>query len=165
MEGSRPWVLGMSLCRILQGKGPPLPCLSSTGSMMASACPPEHPWCGLDCVTEESNMKAWKRSATIPTSDCIWDSGLRAVLVSVYMPENEFQHWCLVHVESVSFSFYTGQSRLGGWGPAFSAHREKEDFVSEQNRPLGATALKDGSCELWYVVSAFYLISAMAGVM
>lgn len=63
--------------------------------------------------------------------------------------------WCL--------SFYTGQSRLGAEAQHFCP-QEKEDFVSEKNRPLGATSLKDGSCELWYVVFAFYLISAMAGI-
>lgn len=85
--------------------------------------------------------------------------GFQCMCQSMNSGINLFVPW-----SAASLSFYKGQSRSRGWCPVFSVHREDEDCVFEQNGALGATALKKGSCEPMFVVSASCLASAIAGL-
>lgn len=85
--------------------------------------------------------------------------GFQCMCQSMNSGINLFVPW-----SAAALSFYKGQSRSRGWCPVFSVHREDEDCVFEQNGALGATALKKGSCEPMFVVSASCLASAIAGL-
>lgn len=109
----------------------------------------------LDCAIEENNMKVWKSQQLYPLS----------IIFGIQQASglSWFQFICqrtnssidvLSMWNGVSFSFYTGQSRLG-LRPSIFCPQGEGGFCFWENRPLGATTLKDGSCELWHVVFAF----------